>query len=96
MDPLTHLQDRTEQVRQEEERMQPSADTEAKLEEQEVKFFYPYTFSLPQQCFMSISDNFSNIPLILSNSCRFWVNSDFFVSLFHPPPFIMTDGTRIF
>ena len=38
---------------------------------------------------LELSVNFSNIALILLN-CRFWVNSNFFVKLFPPPPFIMT------
>ena len=38
---------------------------------------------------LELSDNFSNIALILSNLCRFQVNSYFFVRLFHPPQFII-------
>ena len=33
---------------------------------------------------------FSHVALILSNSCRLWVKSNFFVRLFHPPQFITT------
>ena len=32
---------------------------------------------------------FSHVALILSNSCGFWANLNFFVRLFHPPQFIM-------
>ena len=39
---------------------------------------------------LELSDNFSNIALILLNSCRFWVDSNFFVKLFHPTQFTMT------
>ena len=39
---------------------------------------------------LELSDNFSNIAIILSNSFRWAVNSNFIVRLFHPPQFIMT------
>ena len=49
---------------------------------------------------LELSENFANIALILSNSYRFWVNSNFFVRLFHPPQFIMIppiyDFSKIF
>ena len=37
---------------------------------------------------LELSEKFANIVLILLNSCRFWVNPNFFVRLFHPPQFI--------
>ena len=44
----------------------------------------------PPKMILELSEKVSNIALILSNSCRFWVNSNFSVRLFHPPQFIMT------
>ena len=38
---------------------------------------------------LKLSDNFSNIALILSNLRIFWVNSNFFLRLFHPLQFII-------
>ena len=40
--------------------------------------------------------SFAKIALILSNSCRFCVNTNFFVGLFHPHQFIMTPQFMIF
>ena len=36
---------------------------------------------------LKLSEPYSHIALILSNSCKFWVNSNFFVRHFHPPQF---------
>jgi hypothetical protein len=36
------------------------------------------------------SESFSKNVLILLNSCSFWPKIDFFLSIFHLPPFIMT------
>ena len=56
----------------------------------------PFPDPYKSPCAIYSEQNVSQTALILSNLCRFWVNSNFFVRLFHPPQFNMTPQFMIF
>ena len=52
-------------------------------------YYNPPNLRFWENYFLS-SENFSKSVLILLNSCSFWAKIDFFLGIFHLPPFIMT------